>query len=588
MIASSTKPLFSFIWSVALLSGIFWTAAALAAPIPLTPPPGAELPEAPPSAPSELPPPPRPSGVKVESLATIDPDGFGLNDDRETKFTGPQWTGTSRTLALALLERLPNALPSPSLRLLQRRLLVAPTNLPLAKGADSPSSLGLRAAKLAAMGDGAAAQGLLQLMPDRLRGESSARASLDQLWISNQTEAACTALDKQFGTYRGPYWQQARVACQALAGQKSEAQIGSQALRDEGVDDPVFFALLDTQGVAKPGPLPSGNWSPIDFALATVFNRDVPATAMVSADVRMAAVLANNPSVAPALRLAAAERAAAAGALDADGLAQAYMAIEGTTAELAKFSAVLKTAPTSARGRALVFREARLEPSPVERASLIAVGLQAVRGTDLFAVTAHAYESSITQLKPGPDMAKYTLEFGRALMVAGAFDAARGWFDYARELKGDDANQLPRLWAYARLAGIKEAGSPEPAVLKAWMEAEFERDAEATPARRAMLLALLEGTGESLSGDAFLPLADPATKSVPIVATPAAWTELRSATTGTRLGEAVALALINSGGRAGGPGDVIVIEQILASLHAFGLDAEARGLAIETAAASDL
>ncbi len=294
MIASSTKqrrlPLAQ---GVTLLAGIFWVGAALAAPIPLTPPPATEppaLPEAPP-APSE-PPVPRPNGVKVEALATIDPDGFGLNDDRETKFTGPQWTGTGRALALTLFEHLPSALPSPSLRLLQRRLLVAPTNLPLATGPDSPSSLGIRAAKLAAMGDGAAAQALLQLMPDRLRGEPSAHASLDQLWISNQTEAACTALDKQFSAYRGPYWQQARVACQALAGQKSEAQIGSQALRDEGVDDPVFFALLDTQGVAKPPPLPSGNWTPIDLALATVFSRDVPATAMVSADVRMAAVLA--------------------------------------------------------------------------------------------------------------------------------------------------------------------------------------------------------------------------------------------------------------------------------------------------------
>jgi hypothetical protein len=596
MIASSTKagsPLTRS--AVFLLGGLIWATSAAAAPIPLTPPPAADAPpsDAAPAEPLAAPEPPEPpaptpNGVKVETLAKIDPDGFGVADERETKFTGPQWNGSSRALALALIEKLPNTFASPSLRLLQRRLLLAPSQLPSATGPDSPSSLGIRAAKLAAMGDGAAAQSLLQLMPDRLKGEASARASLDQLWISNQTEAACSGLDKQYATYRGAYWQQARVACQALAGQKNEAQIGSQALRDEGMDDPVFFALLDTQGIAKPPALPSGNWTPIDLALATVFNRDVPATAMAGADVRMAAALANNTSAAPALRVAAAERAAAAGALDADGLAQAYMAMEGTSAELSKFSTVVKAAPNNARARALVFKEARLEPSPIERANLIAAGLEAVRGTDLFAVTTRAYQSSITPLKPGPDMSKYTLEFGRALIVAGALDAARGWFDYARQLKGDEAGQLPRLWAYARLAGIKEAGTPDPTVLRAWLEAEMERDADGAPARRALLLALLGATGEALSGDAFLPLADTAAKSVPIVANPSSWIELRTATAGTRLGESVALALINSGGRPGGPGDVIVLDQVVASLHAFSLDIEARGYAVETAAASDL
>jgi hypothetical protein len=559
------------------------------APLPDQPPPGQAGPDALKPPLNALPPtaPPRRDGpIEVERLAPADPDGFGLSDPRETVFGNRQWNGTSKAMATALVARLPAPLPSPVLRLVERRLLTAPAAPPA--GTAEASLIGLRTEKLAALGDNAAADGLLKLIPAKLDDEGLARLAQDQLWLENRTKEACDALDQGAARYRGPYWQQNHVACQAIAGQKNESQLGANLLREQGLDDPIFFALIDGWGAAKqPQALPAGPLSALDAALALTAKRDIPAILMSSADVRVAAALATSQAQSPPARLAAAERAASVGAIDAEALAQAYLASEPTSGELNKFAAVVKNASSSGRSRALVYRGIKIEPSPRERGDLIAAVLEATRGSDLYAATAQLYRPFLAQLHPSGELAPHAIDFARALFVVGDTEQARLWFEYARS-SGADTPDAPRLWAYARLAGVRDASAPDAKTLNAWREADATHDADASSARRALLLAMLGGLGDAIPGDAYLPFADPAQRSIPIVTNAQSWQQMREAAANPRLAETACLALINSGGRAGGTGDVIVIGAILSSLRAVGLEAEARAYAVEVAAAAGL
>lgn len=526
------------------------------------------------------------STIKVDQLAPADPEGFGLADPRETLFGTRQWYGTSRAMAVALLARLPAPAPSPVLHQLERRLLAAPATPPA--GEADTSLIGLRAAKLAALGDSQVADTLVHMIPAKLEDEPVAHLAQDQLWLANKSAEACDALDHDAAQFRGAYWQQNRVACQAIAGQKNESQLGANLLRDQGIDDPVFYALIDGWGASKQTALPAGALTPLNAALAIAAKRDVPATLMSNADVRVAAALAISTTMPAPVRILAAERAASAGAIDSEALAQAYLATEPTSAELNKFAGVVKSAPSAARARALLYRGIKIEPSPPERADLIGAALEATRGSDLYAPTVFLYVPYIAQLHPTDALAGHVLDFGRALLVAGDIDQARTWFEFGRSLSGDRGNDEVRLWAYARLAGIKDAAVPDVKAFQAWREADAIHDADASAGRRALLMAMFSGLGEVLPGDAYLPLADPAQRSIPIVPNALALAQMRDAAANPRLAEAASLALINSGGRAGGPGDVIVIGAVLSSLRAVGLEVEARAYAVEVAAASGL
>lgn len=567
------------------------------APVKLTPlSNGAPLTPAAPQTPAPVSPPAGTTatapGVKVQELAPSDPDGFGVSDPADKVFGEKQWQGTSKPVAAALISRLPAPVISPSLRAVERRLLLRAATAPTGAIPDGPSLIAMRTLVLARIGDGEGADALLHLIPGKDGDEATTQLQLDQFWLAGRNDAACDLLDGKAAAFRGPVWAKAHVACQALKGQKAEAQLGVQLLRDQDVDDPLFGALIDalTQSPqsSKAIPLPAGDWLPIHFALALTAKRDIPPVTLAGADPRVAALIAANTSQPPAVRLAAAERAATLGVLDTATFGDAYAATEGTAAELNAFAKVVKSAATSARGRALVYRTARIEPSPPERAVLVAAGLEAAKGSDLYPATARLYAPLILKFSPAPDVSAQTVEFGRALLIAGELDAAKTWISFAQGLTGQYAAAGPRLWALGKLAGIKDLPAVDAKTLAAWIDADAGQPADLAPSRRAVLIALLSALGETLPSEVFLPSADPLVKGVPLLANPLQWLQLTEASSAKRIAETAALACIVTGGRAGGVSDLVTSKTAVAGLRAIGLDAEAHGFAVEVATASGL
>ncbi len=56
---------------------------------------------------------------------------------------------------------------------------------------------------------------------------------------------ACAVVESQISTTLDPYWHKLKVICNSVQGDASSARFGADILAASGVDDPVFFALVD-------------------------------------------------------------------------------------------------------------------------------------------------------------------------------------------------------------------------------------------------------------------------------------------------------------------------------------------------------
>ncbi|MEK0083609.1 hypothetical protein [Benzoatithermus flavus] len=281
-------------------------------------PPPQERPVLPPASPAPLGPvpasPAQPDRIRVESLSPPTLAALGVAS-AEDVLGGAIWSqGAPPDLPL-LLQRLPTNIAEPTLRGLQKAVLLAPG---LDRGG-SREIFFLRVDRLLAMGEPEAALELLGLVPESDRDPELEGKRVLARFAADQTDAACAAASAQQAA-TSP-WPEARLVCAALARDAGAVETGLDLLEARGQkldplltellraapgdhrvtlparvpDDPLFLPLLrrvpldvDAAAVAR---LPA----PVRQTLAV--NKDVPAVARAAAG----APVRVGPSVRPEL-----------------------------------------------------------------------------------------------------------------------------------------------------------------------------------------------------------------------------------------------------------------------------------------------
>ena len=331
----------------------------LTPPQKLAPPPGASSPPVPAAvpfqpptpAPAPAPTPPsepaaassvlpvaatqRPSGVKIDSLQSIDPDTTGTLTASQGGFGADMWLGTERDIVEKLLPQLPVSAPSAAMRDLMRRLLLSAARVPegTSKGV---SLLAIRAKLLSAMGDLVSLNTLLNATPGRSRDQELVRVETEARFLSNDNARACALAGGQIRDDNVPYWQKAFLFCQALAGEHGKASLGVSVMREAGEKDEVFFALIESLGTGVPAILDSlSDPTPLHLAMARVAKAKLPDDVISSNHPGVLRTIAISPNASVGLRLEAAERAELAGALPVDSLRQIYSSISFSEQDLA-------------------------------------------------------------------------------------------------------------------------------------------------------------------------------------------------------------------------------------------------------------
>ena len=475
---------------------------------------------------------------------------------------GPRlWAGTPLALVQRLLAELPVAAPSPAQRRLTLRLLTS--------GAEPPSGdtggyrLAVqRVSKLAALGAAAEVTALVAVIPGAFGDEAIARAWVEAQLVQTPDSLECSEVARLAQGFGGQVWSQLVAACQST------------------------IHSHDSKG-APETPV-AANPSVAELVLARAAGAAVPAAALSSVrdPLRLAAIARIDTSDAD-VRLAAAERAAAAGALTGTELAALYADVRFAPAELAR--PLSSTPKGGARSRALVYQALAGESAEAVRAELLRHAFALLEPAQTVGAVATVPLAALAELPVDAVTGWLAPLAVRAFTIQGRPETARLW--RATAAGGLESRRLWPLAALAeeRASAAERAPGGSDDTLAGWLRLMLTDVNAERRVRLGWILGVLRAAGESVSDQTLASLRDEggADQAPPPAGT--LWQTLRSATDGglteSRLGEAVlaALGLLGEGGPQGVP--PADLARIVAALRAAGLGADARALAREGVAA---
>lgn len=525
--------------------------------------------------------------IQVDNLENIDPDTAGVLTQEQGGFGVDMWQQTSRVLVNAFLPKLPVEASSPAMRSLMRRLLLTAATPPevSAKGkTDKPGSLiAERVRMLAAMGDFVGVSNLLNVTPSHQTNAELLRIEVDARFLANDIARACGLAASQIAEQIEPYWQKTFIFCQALAGEHEKAGLGLDLLREVGVEDAVFFSLIESFGggpAANIESLPAPD--PLHLAMARAGKAALPADVILSGRPGVLRTIAVSPNAPMAIRLEAAERAEVAGALPVDTLRQLYTSVDFSKEDL-ESPLTRAGAYEGAMSRALLYRTALLQTIPTAQAETMNRALELARGAGRYASTVRAFLPVLNRIPPSSELNWFAPEAIRALLVGGNPESALTWYQLLRATAssgGEAEKRFQGLMPLMRMAGFPGGDDWGPDNLVQWWGLIKAEPGARRQART--LFTLMDVFYGPISSDVWIPLTLDAGTSEAVSLPPLSlMRRLDTASRRAQVGETVmlSLAVLGKGGVAEASPEAL--DQVLRALWQIGLEKDARALALE-------
>lgn len=542
-------------------------------------------------------------GIQVKALGRSKVSAIGLLNEAAGGFGNDMWSGTPLSLVMGMLPRLPVATTSPVMQSLRRRLLLT-TALPpdddgAGNGKDSDDDgsvlVALRIERLAAAGNGEAVTRLLKFAPLSTDNKIFAQVRIEAELLAGNVRQACGIVRNRLGAGaaigaggRDVVWQKIMAFCLALDGQAAQVELYEQLLYENGVEDEAFFTLLAGLNSGASAPLQSiAHTDPLHLAMLRTARRAIPADAVKQASPAVLRAIATSPNASLSMRLEAAERAEALGALSTEVLRRIYASVP-FTAEQSADALVLARSQPGPSASAILYQVAQIDAQVESRARALAAAWRNGRRGGRY-MTAVRVNLPITRsIEPDARLAWFAAPAGRALLAAGDKEAARAWLMAVVEpARAGQADAAAAMLALAPLLYIRDVDRDDPAlatvkekVIAGWWQAEVANNGAERYQRGLRLLGLLTALGKDVSGKLWLPLFEAPDRDIPQVS-PSLLMGLDRAAAGGRTGEVVLLSLLLLGERGPAASDTITLGRIVSALRRVGLVEDAGALALE-------
>lgn len=516
-------------------------------------------------------------GAPVESnpLSPLDSAAVGLVDRRGGGLPADMWRGTSRSVAERLVAELPAAPGSRALRDLQYRLLVTAAEPPEGPGTGEPGLFARRLGRLIAMGERETVSEMLRRAGPQSDSASRRAAAESQLFVGDLVTPCATA-QEAVRESDDVFWAKLLIVCQLAAGETAQAALSNDLLRERGGDNAAFVALVDYALHPGGGRLPSRiPGDALSLAVLSATGRPVPAALARQASPPVLRHMAENEANPIALRLEAAERGEAIGAVDANRLLTIYRAVAEGAGGL----------PAGAARRAQLVAEVDRSVLATDKTRALEAVYQQGRADGLYGTMARVTGTEMAELQPSPELTSFAPEAVRAWLVLNEEQKAVAWYNLLSGGASDPryAAERDRLWPLVQLADSRDAAPWEGGHLRRWYDLDRQHD-PTRAAQRALLIAdLLRAVGEPV---------DPAELNISPIdagrrAAPrsVALEGLAMAAGQGRVAEAVALALLAVGEQPVASIRGELAAEIASRLTQIGLGDVARRFAVEVALA---
>lgn len=620
--------------AAALVAAILFAGQALAAqsaPVSLLPnqtgAPAADAAPAPPEAPvpDDAMPAEEAAGPAISSSALEAPstDRIGLIDEASGGFSADMWRGTDLELLRRLLPQLPRRMDSLAQRRLARSLLLSAAAPPTSSGPAAPPVIGAddttspvppappaqwlletRLIGLAAIGDWDDALALMDLVPDDQMTEGLRKLRADGSLIRGRTNDACAEAQAALGTSSDPYWQKIQVYCNFANNQASAAALGLSVLREQGVQDPLFFWAVDLlNGNRRLSPPNLGRPEPVHLMMLAKAGGPVPDALVQGGDPTTLAVVAGiappadekndktpaaqraeRRKLAEESRVVVAERAVSAGTLEAERLRLLYRQMNLKDEPPPALASVTVA---TVRERVHLFQTALAQNVPAARAEVIGRAIELTRadrgrqGPDLITV-GQVYAPLIQEIPPSPELVWFSGAAARALIAGGDLAKGREWLALARSMARTsiEAGQIADgLWPIDRLLTEGAPSRLPPQALQAWRETVAQ---DRRSEYQGVLLNILTAVGEPITASDWLSAMDNSPPEVTMLVTPPRIINgLNLAQREKRVGETAVFALLALGDEGPSSVEPAAIQDVIHGLMAVGREHDARALAVE-------
>lgn len=516
------------------------------------------------------------AAVRVQTLSAPSGEAVGALDASNGGFPDTLWKGTPAPVARKLIPMLPGATGSLAIRSLERRLLL--TAAPPPEGAvegERPSLVGLRMERLAAMGDSQGVAALAARAPQAVSGPLALRTEIEALLLAGKAADACPQAS-QLAAVDG-MGAKLQILCNFMAGKTLEGNLGLDLMREHKDPDQAFIAAAEVLSGLPPVPADKiriNTLTPLHVAAFTAAKMPLPADALAKAEPAVAKAVALSFSTPFDQRLAAGERAAAAGVMAPDDLRKLYLEATFPPDELG--APLAKADGAGAHAFALLFRAASDQPDPVVRAHFVAKALDIAQGRGRTAVVARVFQPIIEQIRPEPSQITVATSLARAELALGRADAAQ-WLALAKSDPAS-AKAVDRLWPLVTVSQATPGESLNVSGLTAWRATLAGLPPEAAARRAAVVLGALSALGAKIPDDAWLDgLAAPISGSPD----PALFAMLQGAALEARLGTTLLAGLAGLGDLGLDTVNPIALSELISALTVVGLGDDARRLAIE-------
>lgn len=517
--------------------------------------------------------------IGTDVLKAPNPEAAGTMDVLQGGFSATLWNGTSIEVVRTLIPRLPGANASPTVRSLERRLLLTAAIPPDGIKPDTkPSLVELRAERLLALGDLEGVAGLSSVAPASVEGAIATKVQRDAHLLAGRNQEACARLQP------GSDPENARLLtfCHLVSGRTLEGNLALDLLRERKAADSGFIAAAEI--LAGLPPIPNAKievteLSPLHVALFKAAKMALPEIAVANAPVTVARAIAGNPATPMAQRVAAAERAEAVGLMSADDLRKLYLELTFAPDEM---GSPMDRAASAGHGRALLFRAAFDQPDPLLKARFAARAIELAVARNRVAGTARVFEAIIAAIRPEALLSREAPFFARAFYALGRPEAAAKWLDIAT---ADAAvvREAEKLWPLTALSDdpgkvVSLAG------LAGWRASLAGLAPDVVARRNAVVLGVLAGLGAKVPDSAWLEVLSLPTGGP----NPGLFALMQGAALDARLGGTLLAALATMGDVPLDRVDPMTLSEVISALAVVGLAEDARQLALEALLANGI
>ncbi len=543
-------------------------------------------------------------GVMVSDLPNARPGWVGVLTGSEGGLGWTMWEGTDAALAARLLAAVPDAIESPAMRSLTRRLLLsraaAPERPPQREivqlGPDGqpidtdtgevPHFLEERIRLLVRLADGEGLALLAQAVSSDTAGPALDERVLEGRILAGDAEQACAEVRQRLANQPSTRLRLALAVCQIRGGALDAAQLTLQLLEEVLPSDTILSALA--YAVLDDSPLPEGVEVSDDDYLALALlasGGEALVRYQNAAGLPVLRAIAETASGDSVRRIYAAEQAARVGALRDGALAKTYAAVEFTPEQL-RSAGTQADALHPVLARALLFQAALNATTTIDRARFLRLLWDRADPDPGFTVMAQVTGAVAATVKPRQELAWFSVAAARALLAGDRYAEAEEWVRMLASSANLDFMTSGQL--YSLFPALALVGRPIPEPFEVFPREDVRATLPVTGSpddhanQLSRLLVVLEAMDVPVPRGSWVTLlGDASVRTTATIPSAPARYQLRDAVANSRTAETVlfVLSILGSGGPAAA--DPLTLNAAIRSLRAIGLTDDARAIALE-------